>query len=170
MLTDHLYIRIGDQTAIPVVQLPSGLSLKLTSDTFTLTPEFAYRVYAGKILSADALAGFRYYHLDGGINLNVGQVGQVSYSGSNNWADAIGGARFQLKFTPKIGAFLIGDAGGGGSSPSWQLAFGGGYKLTKRATMQLGYRRLYFNRRDGASFGLDATQQGLILGATLHFR
>jgi opacity protein-like surface antigen len=72
--------------------------------------------------------------------------------------------------TSKIGAFVIRDAGGGGSSPTWEIVYGAGYKVLKNATAQIGYRRLYFNRQDGNTFGLDATQQGLILGTTIRFR
>jgi hypothetical protein len=33
--------------------------------------------------------------------------------------------------TPKIGAFVIGDAGGGGSSPTWEIVYGEGTKYLK---------------------------------------
>jgi hypothetical protein len=169
-LTDLLFVRVGDQQAIPVPQLPYPVQVELTTSTFTLTPEFAYRVYSQKHFAVDALGGFRYYHLGATSNFNAGPVGQFTYSGSNNWADVIGGARFLARLTPKIGAFFIGDAGGGGSSPTWEIAYGAGYKIMRNATAQIGYRRLYFNRQDGSNFGLEATQQGLILGTTIRFR
>jgi hypothetical protein len=143
---------------------------KLTSTTFTLTPEFAYRIYSQKHFAADVLGGFRIYHLGANSNFNAGPLGQLSYSGSNNWADVTGGARLLARVTPKIGAFVIGDAGGGGSSPTWEIVYGAGYKVLKNATAQIGYRRLYFNRHDGSNFGLEATQQGLIIGTTIRFR
>lgn len=170
LLTDLLYVRIGDQKAIPIPQLPSALPVKLTSNTFILTPELAYRVYANERFRADLTAGFRYYHISANINANAGAIGQTSYSQGDNWVDATGGARVQLQLTQRVGWFLIGDAGGGGSSLTWQLATGVGYQLTERATAQFGYRQLYFNRQGGTSFGFDATQEGFILGTTLRFR
>jgi hypothetical protein len=170
LLTDLLFVRIGDQAAVPVPQLPTAVQVKLTTSTFTLTPLFAYRVYEQKHFAVDALGGFRYYHLGATSNFDAGSVGQFTYSGSNNWADVVGGGRFLARLTPKIGAFFIGDAGGGGSSPTWEIAYGAGYKIMKNATAQLGYRRLYFNRQDGSNFGLEATQQGLILGTTINFK
>lgn len=170
VLTDLLFVRVGDQGAVPVPQLPFPVQVKLTTMTFTLTPEFAYRVYSQKHFAADVLGGFRYYHLGASSNFNAGALGQFSYSSTNNWADVTGGARLLARITPKIGAFLIGDAGGGGSSPTWEIAYGVGYKVLKNATAQIGYRRLYFNRQDGNNFGLEATQQGLILGTTIRLR
>jgi hypothetical protein len=170
LLTDLLFVRVGDQQAVPVPQLPFPVQVKLTTTTFTLTPEFSYRVYSQKHLAADVLGGFRYYHLAANSNFNAGPLGQFSYKGTNNWADVTAGARLLARVTPKIGAFLIGDAGGGGSSPTWEIALGAGYKVMKNATAQIGYKRLYFNRQDGNSFGLEATQQGLVVGTTIRFR
>jgi hypothetical protein len=63
----------------------------------------------------------------------------------------------------------MGDAGGGGSSPTWEIAYGVGYKVHKNATAQIRYKRLYFNRQDGSTFGLEATQQGLSLDPPFAF-
>jgi len=170
VLMDPLFVRVGDQQAVSVPQLPFPVQVKLTTTTFTLTPEFAYRLYSEKHFAADVLGGFRYYHLGANSNFNAGPLGQFSYKGTNNWADVTAGARLLARVTPKIGAFLIGDAGGGGSSPTWEIAFGAGYKVMKNATVQVGYKRLYFNRQDESIFGLEATQQGLVVGTTIHFR
>jgi hypothetical protein len=170
LLTDLLFVRVGDQTAVPVPQLPFPVQVKLTSTTFTLTPLVAYRVYSEKHLSVDALGGLRIYHLGATSNFNAGPLGAYSYADSDNWVDVTAGARVLAKITPKIGAFLLGDAGGGGSSPTWEIAYGAGYKIMKNATVQLGYKRLYFSRQSGPNFGADVTQQGLILGTTVVFR
>ncbi|HEU4636566.1 MAG TPA: hypothetical protein VFS41_10335 [Edaphobacter sp.] len=170
VLTDLLFVRVGDQQAVPVPQLPFPVQVKLTTTTFTLTPELAYRVYSHKHFAADVLGGFRYYHLGAHSNFDAGPLGQYSYAGSSNWVDVTGGARLLARLTPKIGAFVIGDAGGGGSSPSWEIAYGVGYKVLKNATAQIGYKRLYFDRKDGTAFGLEATQQGLVIGTTVRLR
>ena len=169
-LTDVLFLRAGNETAVAVPQLPISVQVKLTTSTFVLTPLVAYRFYSQKRLTADVLGGFRYYHLGADSHFDAEPLGQFSYAGTNNWADATGGARLLARVTPKIGAFLLGDAGGGGSNHSWEIAYGAGYKVLKNATLQIGYKRLYFNRQDGNSFGLAATQQGLLIGTTIHFR
>ncbi len=170
IMTDLLFLRVGEQKAIVVPLLSFPAQVKVTTTTFTLAPELAYRVYSDQHFAADVLGGMRIYHLGAGLNISAAPLGSASYAGSNNWADALGGARFLFRITPKIGAFLMGDAGGGGSRPIWQIAYGAGYRVLPQATLQLGYRRLYFNRQDGIAFGLDATQQGLLLGTTVRFR
>jgi hypothetical protein len=172
LLTDLIYVRLGDEGAIPVSRLPTTVNLKASVNTFTLTPEFGYRVFENKEGAIDVLAGFRYYHVSSSINANANQVGAISVSGTNDWADAIGGARFRANLTPKVGVFFLGDAGGGGSSPAWEIVTGAGYRWNQRLSTTVGYRRLYFDRQttSGNAFGLDVTQEGFILGATYRFR
>src|SRR5262249_17000024 len=122
---------------------------QLTSNTFMLTPMLAYRIYGNDRFRADLLGGVGYYHLDARIRVNAGSAGQLTLERSADWADAVGGARFGLQFTDKAGLFLIGDAGGGGSTPTWQVVTGIGYRVTQNATAQFGYRQLYFNRQSG---------------------
>src|ERR1700761_3299284 len=55
ILTDLLFVRVGDQKAVAVPQLPFPVNVELTTNTFTLTPELAYRVYSQKYFSADVL-------------------------------------------------------------------------------------------------------------------
>jgi opacity protein-like surface antigen len=170
ILTDLMYIHLGDEQAIPLGGLPNTIDVKTTLNTFTLTPYFAYRIAGNKRGAIDFLTGGRYYHLGAKIAANAGLGGGVSYSASNNWADFVEGGRFTLNVTPRIGAFLLGDAGGGGSVLTWQIATGVGYRWSKRWSTEFGYRKLYFNRQTNNAFGLEQTQQGLILGATFRFK
>jgi len=170
MLTDLMYIHLGDEQAIPLGGLPNTLDVKTTLNTFTFTPYLAYRIFGNKRGAIDLLTGGRYYHLGAKITANAGVAGGVSYSASNNWADFVEGGRFNLNLTPRIGAFFLGDAGGGGSVLTWQVATGVGYRWSKRWSTELGYRKLYFNRQTDNGFGLEQTQQGLLLGATFRFK
>ena len=170
ILTDLMYVWLGNEKAIPVEGLPGPLNLNNNLNTLTLTPEIAYRLFAGNRVAVDLLVGIRYYHADAKIKATVSQVGQVSYSAADNWVDGIEGARFQVNLSRRVGVFFIGDAGGGGSHFSWQIATGIGYRLNRRWTSQFGYRRLYYQRRSGPNFDLDQTQQGLILGITYRLK
>ena len=171
ILTDLMYVWLGNEKAIPVQGLPGALNLNNNLNTVTLTPEIAYRLFAaGNRGAIDLLVGIRYYHTSATIKATVSQIGQVSYSAADNWVDGIEGARFQVNLSRRVGAFFIGDAGGGGSRYSWQIATGIGYRLNRRWTSQFGYRRLYYKRQAGPNFGLDQTQQGLILGITYRLK
>jgi hypothetical protein len=165
-----MYIRLGDESAIPVQGLPTDVNVKTSLNTFTLSPYLGYRIVGSKRGSIDFLTGGRYYHIGSTIKVNAGLGVQPSSSTSDNWADLVEGARFNLNLTPRIGAFFMGDAGGGGSVLTWQLVGGVGYRWNKRWSTSLGYRRLYFNRQTNTGLGLEQTQQGLVLGATFRFR
>lgn len=168
-LTDLIYIRLGNEPAIPVEGLPGAINVKTSLNTFTLTPYFSYRIVGNKEGSIDILAGGRYYHVGASITATTGPR-KVSTSASNNWADLVGGGRFTLNLTPRVVPFFIGDAGGIGSVLTWQIVGGVGLKWSKRWSTELGYRRLYFNRQTNNGFGLEQTQQGLIVGATVRLR
>ena len=170
ILTDLMYIRLGNETAIPVEGLPSTINTKTSLDTFTLTPYIGYRILGNDRGTIDWIAGGRYYHIGSSINAELAQAGAVSYSATNNWADFVEGGRFSLKLTPRVRAFFLGDAGGGGSVLTWQILGGAGYQCSKHWSTDLAYRRLYFNRQTSNDFGLEQTQQGLVLGITFRIR
>jgi hypothetical protein len=166
VLLDLLYARVGGQQAVPVAGIPSAVNVKITESTFTLNPDIAYRLYQNDRVSIDALGGIRYRHLGIRIALNPDPIGGSPFSGSNDWADGVGGGRFQVKLTPRIGAFFVGDAGAGGSDLTWQLVTGLGYEVGKRTTLNLGYRHEYVDRHGVNNFLFNMTQHGLILGTT----
>jgi len=168
-LMDVMYIRLSDQTAIPIEGLPAALNVKSSLYTFTLTPYFSYRILGNRRGSIDFLTGGRYYHVNPSITADTGTT-RLSFSTANNWADFVEGGRFVLNLTPRIGAFFIGDAGGGGSVLTWQIMGGFGYKWSKRWSTNAAYRHLYFNRQTSNGFGLEQTQHGFIVGATYRFR
>jgi opacity protein-like surface antigen len=168
-LADVMYIRLSDQTAIPVEGLSGTVNVKSSLNTFTLTPYFGYRIIGGPRGSIDFLTGGRYYHVDPSITGDTGTT-RSSFSTTNNWADFVEGGRFVLNLTPRIGTFFIGDAGGGGSVLTWQIMGGFGYKWSKRWSTNAAYRHLYFNRQTSNGFGLEQTQHGFIVGATYRFR
>lgn len=170
MLVDTFFLRIGDQKAILVPHLAMDPEVGLHSTIFTLTPQLAYRLYDHRLFAVDALAGLEYLHLGVGFKLQAGPQFHLSHSVSSNWADGLAGARFLLRPTPRVRAYLIGNAGGGGARPNWQLNYGVGYRVTPHVTAQLGYRRVYFDRHEGDGFSFDTTVQGLLFGATIHLR
>lgn len=166
VITDLIYIRLGDETAKPVEGLASAIDVKTSLDTFTLTPYLSYRIVGADRGSIDILSGGRYYHIGATISAEESSSGHVSFSTSDHWADFVEGGRFRLNLTPRIGAFFIGDAGVGGSELTWQIVGGIGYKWSKRWSTELGYRRLYFDRRTGNDLHIEVTEQGLLLGLT----
>jgi len=169
-LTDMMWIKLGDETSIPVANLNNTLDVKSSLNSFTLTPYFAYRMFGNEHGAVDALGGVRYYHAGTEIDAEVQNVGKQTVATTDNWVDVIAGGRFRVNLTPKLHAMFIGDAGGGGSLLSWQIVGGAGYKISQRWDLDLAYRRLYYNRPTSATSGLEQTQQGLVLGATFQIK
>jgi hypothetical protein len=169
-LTDLMYIHLGNESAIPISGLPNALNVSTSLNTFTLTPYFGYRFFARKRGSIDVIAGGRYYHVGASISASTGGPRNLSVSASNDWADLVEGGRFTLNITPRVRTFFIGDVGALGSVMTWQIVGGVGLKWSKRWSTELGYRRLYFNRQTNNGFGLEETQEGLIVGATFRMR
>jgi len=111
-----MWIRLGDEPAVAVEGFPIGANVKTSLNTFTLTPELAYRIVGNQRGAIDFLIGGRYYHVGSEITATGGPApASVSYSSSNNWVDFVQGARFQVNITSCLGSFLSGDFGGGGS-------------------------------------------------------
>src|SRR5215475_9406666 len=95
ILTDLMWIRLGDEPALPVEGFPIGVNVKTSLNTFTLTPELAYRIVGNQRGAIDFLIGGRYYHIGSEITATGGPApASVSYSSSNNWVDFVQGARF----------------------------------------------------------------------------
>jgi len=169
-LTDVMWVDLDNENSVPLQNVPVNVDIKMTVKTLTLTPYFAYRILGSRRGTIDYVGGGRYYHTYSKLsaNANLGQGG-VSDSKADNWADFAQGGRFTYNFTPRIGAFFLGDVGGGGSVLTWQIVAGAGYRWSKRWSTEVGYRRLYFNRATGNS-ALEQTQQGIWVGASFRIK
>lgn len=169
-LSDFMWVDLNDEKSVPIQGLPTGVDVNMDVNTLTFTQYVGYRILGNHHGTIDYLGGGRYYHVHSKLsaNANLGGGG-VSDSKNDNWADFVQGARFTYNFTPKIGAFFAGDAGGGGSQLTYQIVAGMGYRWGKRWSTEVGYRRLYFDRTRG-DFGLEQTQQGILLGATFRLK
>ena len=87
---------------------------------------------------------------------------------SQNWVDALGGARFLLLLSPKVSMSIIGDAGGGGASPDYELVGWLDWKVRKNIALKAGWRYLDVDYRNSSNQYLyNVASTGLILGATL---
>jgi opacity protein-like surface antigen len=169
ILTDAMYIKLGDETAVPVQNLPPGtVNVNSSLSNFVLTPYLGYRLLGKKRVSIYILTGLRYYHLNTSITPSIAGVGSVTYSTSDNWVDYVEGAHFKFQLSRRIVAYALGDLGGGGSVFTYQVVGGAGYALSKKWSTSLSYRRLYYQRY--TTTDVEPTQQGLVVGVTYRIR
>src|SRR5689334_16063477 len=84
ILTDLMYVRLGDEKGFPVQGFPNDVNVKATLNTFTLSPYLGYRIVGSRRGSIDFLTGGRYYHINSTIKFDAGGSAQPSSSTSDN--------------------------------------------------------------------------------------
>jgi len=167
LVTDVMWMRLSDEKGIPLNDV--GIqSVNAKAKQFLLTPGVGYRVLDKEKLKIDAIVGFRYWHLGESLEFTPSLVGGVS--ASQNWVDALGGARIHIPLSQKAMITVGGDAGGGGANSDYQVAGLLGYKISKKCVLQAGYRYLDVNYRSSSSFVYNTATSGLLLGLTINLK
>jgi hypothetical protein len=136
---DMMWIRLSDDHGLPE-NVVGVSSIDFRAGQFVLSPEGGYRIIDKPILKADALVGFRYWHL--GEKLTFSPTLFNGVSTSENWVDALGGGRIRLLLSPKASIVIKGDAGGGGASPDYQVVGLVGFQVKQNIALQAGWRPL----------------------------
>ena len=163
-----MWVRLSDDKALPVNKVGIN-SISFRAGQLFLTPMGGYRVVDKEKLKVDGLAGLRYWHLGQKIEFSPTILNGVS--ASQNWVDALGGARFLLLLTPKLSMSIIGDAGGGGASSDYEVAGLLGLKLKKNIDLKVGWRYLdvdYLNSSN--QYLYDVASSGFIVGVTFNLK
>jgi hypothetical protein len=167
LVTDVMWMRLSDEKGIPLNDV--GIqSVDAKVNQFILTPGVGYRIVDSDKLKIDGIAGFRYWHLGESLEFTPSLVGGVS--GSQNWVDALGGARIHIPLSQKAMITIRGDAGGGGANSDYQVAGLLGYKISEKCVLQAGYRYLDVNYRNSSSFSYNTATSGLLLGVTINLK
>ncbi|MHC4737865.1 MAG: autotransporter outer membrane beta-barrel domain-containing protein [Planctomycetota bacterium] len=131
-------------------------------------------------LSFEPYGGLRYGYLRQKIDLNVNIVGVGSagarLGGSEDWVEPFVGVRVIWDLNDKLSLNIRGDAGGFGigsaSDLTWQVVIGADYQLSKRTSLNAGYRVLDvdYSRGSGSEeFGIDFQAKGPFIGVTILF-
>jgi hypothetical protein len=162
---DFMWVRLKDNKGLPVGQAVGVQSLNVKVNEYIFTPKIGYRLVSKERFKLDALVGLRYWHVGTTLKLQPTQLGN-GFNGSNDWVDAVEGARFQGMLTRKLVLTIAGDAGGGGSRLDYQVVGLLGYKL-KRVTLQGGWRYLVIHKTPTSGSFVDLAQTGVVLGAVI---
>jgi hypothetical protein len=167
LVTDVMWMRLSDEKGIPLNDV--GIqSVDAKVNQFILTPRVGYRVVDSEKLKIDAIVGFRYWHLGESLEFTPSLMGGVS--GSQNWVDALGGARIHIPLSQKAMITIAGDAGGGGANSDYQVGGLLGYKISKKCILQAGYRYLDVNYRSSSTFSYNTATSGLLFGVTINLK
>lgn len=166
---DIIWIRLGDEKALPFPNLPAT-SANVKLDMVILTPKWGGRVVDTNKFKVDALAGIRFWHIGQNFAFSPSPLG-LSFSNSLNWVDPIVGGRIETGLSPKASLIVFGDAGGWSTGSQFEYQFGGalGYNLSQRWILQAGYRYLDMYYNSGGTL-LDTAMSGAEIGATYTFK
>ena len=166
-LTDVEYVSVSDDGATPG---PLFSDLEADFKVFIFDTEGGYRLFEDpdKGSYVDVLGGIRVWRVSTDLDFGAGILPAVQVEGSRTWVDGVAGLRGRAALSQKI--FLTGkfDLGGGGSNFTYQIFGGGGYNLTPKVALILGYRVLDVNYNKD-NFIYDMSQRGPILGASFRF-
>jgi len=159
-LTDVSYLNFGGQQTTP-----GPLPLKLDVDFTNVMVELAgvYRFSLDEN-ALDLIAGMRYYGLEVEIDV-IGVPPRIDKS--QDWVDAMLGARYIWTFTDKWNFKARGDIGFGDSDLAWNLAGLFNYQPWKHVSLLFGYRYMDIDYKDGSGLDLfryDVSMHGPVLG------
>lgn len=162
---DFMWVALSDDKGLPenVVGIES---ISFHVGQFILTPKAGYQIIDTPKLKVDGLAGLRYWHLGEELHFNPKLFNGVSRS--QNWVDGVAGARIEMVLSSKVSITVLGDAGGGGAVPDYQIAGLLGLKVKKKITLQAGWRSLCQEKNTVLRATTPPHARGLMLKGTTH--
>jgi opacity protein-like surface antigen len=184
---DGLYLDLGVDKSFEGTS--SGTSFDLDADARLGSADFAlaYRLFEQgfennfiRKLTFEPYAGLRYVYLKQKIDLNVeiagvGSIG-ATLGKSEDWIEPFVGGRVIWDLNDKMAINVRGDAGGFGigsaSRLTWNFVAGVDYKLSKKVSLNAGYRILDidYSRGSGSDkFALDGKLEGPVIGLIILF-
>lgn len=165
---DVMWIHLQDNKGLPFDTGVNSVKLGLTETL--VTPKIGYRIVDGEKVKIDALVGFRYWYL--GESAAFQPQLFDGFSKSQSWVDGVAGGKFEFALSPKASITVAGDAGGGGSQLDYQAVGVLGFRISRIAILDLGYRYLYVNYLGNlpASVLLNAHTSGAVLGVTFNLK
>jgi len=175
---DGVYFKVADQQSKTVTgpfgQVTVNGALDVSASVTVLQPSLWYRVLDART-KVDLGGGLRYTKLDLDLDVKIstdpGIVfpgGGASFSGSENWTDAVVGARVIQPISDRWSLTGYADLGGGGSSLTYQILAGANWTLNNRFTAKAGYRYTYWDYEDDGTVW-DISASGPYLGLGIAF-
>lgn len=148
---------------------PAGYpgSVKVVSGSFTGMAAAGYRLIDDARYTLDGFVGIRGFTMRNALKVQVVPAA-FKLTNTEQWVDALAGARLRINLTPSWHTVVMGFAGGGSSRYMWDLFGGVGYDFNQRWSAFAGYRAMKVDYRRG-TFIYDAYQHGPLLGIQSRF-
>lgn len=159
---DGIYAKLGGARAFAIRGDTGGL--ELTQRMTMLNPTGGYTIGDGT-WTADLLLGMRYWNLSTSLNVDRTRRPSNERSNTEQWVDAVGGARVNWEPMDKLRVVAGGDGGAGGARDTWQAYGNLNYDAWTRWSLGAGYRALAVNY-DRNNFLFDTRLRGFEVVAT----
>lgn len=166
LFTDLTYIKASAGTSFSSASPLQ--SMKIGATAFTGMLGAGYAVWYHEKGHIDVLGALRYWDVNLHATLLAKGSRSIQRTDGARWADALAGLRGVYYFTDNTYATGWALAGKGGSTFSWDVAAGVGYKINAGLSAQLGYRALGVNYSQ-SHFHYKMVHKGPALGLTWRF-
>lgn len=165
LFLDVIASKISPNKTLHPAGYPAGV--KVDSGSFIGLAAAGYRFVETDSYSLDGFAGVRGFATKNTLRVQI-LPGTLKLSDSEQWADAVVGARLRVSLSPSWYLTTIGFVGKGASRYEWDVFGGIGYAFNQQWSAFAGYRALKVDYRNG-NFIFNALQQGPVLGLTSRF-
>jgi hypothetical protein len=160
VVTDTVYVKLDVPSEMPPADFQPTIALFSVQAVRRLTPY------------ADLTAGVRWNHLDAVIDLKAPVPMRVEKS--RDWVDPVVGVVLRTPGKGRLHGTLVADVGGFGigSELTWQVFPTVGVQVSKRLSIEAGYRFLDVDYETGEGaerFEYDMLYQGPVVGLTFRF-
>lgn len=173
ILFDGMFMKVSDSAQMSRENIGLTVTGDLEIKQSMLAGAIAYRVIDGH-MPFDVIGGLRYNRIDadGKVDARLTGLrsGTVDLSGTKDWVDPYIGVRIIIPLNQKWSLLGYIDIGGfgAGSDFTWQGMIGTNYAISQSVSAVFGYRYLKVDY-DRDNFLYDIANDGLYLGATIHF-
>ena len=165
IFTDLIWSKIAPGKNFAAAGYPGTVTIDSSMGFGLLTG--GYRFFDTPTAKIDVLAGVRGIAMSNTLNLHLGPL-TAAYGKSDEWADAVIGARFRYELSDKMFAHAVGFVGAGGSKYEWDLYGGLGYRFDQNWSGEFGYRALKVDYVNG-DFLYDAIMYGPLVAVHYQF-
>ncbi len=170
---DLTFMNLDGGRTFPAATITSDLSLTMAELGLTYSPETDMEVREALMSGSKKiwwqwLFGLRYFKQELRLSASTGQSGSTDMS----WAEPMVGVAAALPLSSKMALALRGDVGGfsiGESEFTWSGLVDLRFQLSKKQTLNIGYKWLSVDTTDGDSDGIDMTFMGPVAGISTRF-
>ena len=172
---EGIYFEVGNQASKtatgPQGQVSASGTVDVSSSVTVLQPSVMYRILDDRT-QVDLVGALRYTRLSLDLDIKVATDPPLvppgagfNFSGSDDWIDAVVGAKVIHPVSDRWSLLGYADVGAGGSDLTYQLVAGANWALNDRLTAKAGYRYVYWDYEDdGVVWDISASGPYLGLG------